>query len=235
MKHRPPTSIKSAASILAAALMLVSMVLIGVSPGQSLGRDQAYLDAISAAAKSLPYRIGPWIGADIEPQQPAVELLKPNALMQRRYVRSDGSASFTLLFVHCGDARDMQGHYPPVCYPAHGWVITGSVPSSFILGRVEAPARIYRMSALRGGNEQRMTIMNFFAVPSESQPLAPDMNAVNRAAGGTARAALGAAQTQLIVGADVSDEHMAALMSEIAPALEPIVSQVIHASANARQ
>jgi hypothetical protein len=226
----PRPSKSALISISGAALLLFAALLVGTEAERGPSRNQAYLDAISASVSALPYRIGKWIGADIEPQAPAIELLKPNSLLQRRYISTDGTESFTILFVHCGDARDMQGHYPPVCYPANGWVLASASATRFVLGRDHAPSTIYRFRSVRNGSEQRMTILNFFAVPSEAEPMAADMIAVNRAAGGSARAALGAAQAQLIVTGSVSDEHMITLMEEIAPALEPIVSKVIHAS-----
>ena len=61
----------------------------------------------------------------------AQELLRPNAIFSRRFQRP-GEIGVHVLVVHCSDARDMIGHYPPICYPSSGWVstITGNRPTS---------------------------------------------------------------------------------------------------------
>src|ERR1051325_5640374 len=50
----------------------------------------------------------------------AMQLLKPNAHAYRVYTTPD--CQFQFLLIQCRDAQDMGGHYPPVCYPASGWV-----------------------------------------------------------------------------------------------------------------
>ena len=81
-------------------------------------RMQAVADAIAAA----PYRIGPWAGADEPPAPAAIKLLHTNAILARRYERVGGDGSVSVLVVHCTDVRDMRGHWPPMCYPANGWM-----------------------------------------------------------------------------------------------------------------
>lgn len=209
-------------------LALLTMVVFGNEPLRAGRADQAYFDGVAAAIAGIPYRIGPWIGADVEAQAPAIKLLRPNKLLQRRYLTSDGSSSFSLLLVHCSDARDMQGHYPPVCYPAHGWVIDESERTEFVLGPSRIPSMVYRLSSIRQGEERTMTILNFFAVPSGGESLAADMAAVNRASATTARSGLGAAQFQLIVPGRVPSDEMTRLMQEVGPAIEPPIRKVIH-------
>lgn len=219
---------RKAIAFVPSLIVLVAMAVYGHEPLRASRADQAYLAAVSDAISSIPYRIGPWIGADVEAQAPAIRLLRPNKLLQRRYLSLDGSRSFSLLFVHCSDARDMQGHYPPVCYPSHGWVINETERVDFVLGQSRIPAVVYRLSALRQGEERTMTILNFFAVPSDREALAADMAAVNRASATTARSGLGAAQFQLIVPGHATSEAMTTLMLEIGPAIEPPIRKVIH-------
>lgn len=62
-----------------------------------------------------------WIGKDSPVQPAAIQILKPNIIISRQYIdQNNDSRGFGLLLVHCRDARDMQGHYPPVCYPNNG-------------------------------------------------------------------------------------------------------------------
>lgn len=215
-------------SVAPALLVLLAMAILGVRSPRSSGGDEAYLSAVYRSLTDVPYRIGDWIGVDVEVQAPAIQLLRPNKLLQRRYTTGDGGSAFSLLIVHCSDARDMQGHYPPVCYPAHGWSSLGTAHTSFALGQTAVPCTVYRFFTDRGGSEYRMTILNFFAVPSLEQSLAADMSAVNRAAASSRRSGLGAAQFQLILAGDATPEDMTHLMQEIGPAIEPAVWRIVH-------
>lgn len=210
-----------------ALALLIGMIALSSDRAPTPEADEQYLTRVSEAISGIPYRIGRWIGADVEAQAPAVRLLRPNKLLQRRYVLPDGSDSISLLVVHCSDARDMQGHYPPVCYPAHGWIIERSSPTDFAIGGFRVPAKVYELTSIRQGTERRMSILNFFVVPSESQALAADMEAVNRASAASARSGQGAAQMQLIVPNHRSIEDITRLMEEFAPALEPAIEKVI--------
>ena len=82
-------------------------------------RNAEVLTAIDAA----PYRIGQWIGEDVAVPPAALEILQTNAILSRRFRHLTSGINANLLVVHCSDARDMQGHYPPVCYPANGWIL----------------------------------------------------------------------------------------------------------------
>src|SRR6185295_7672981 len=73
-----------------------------------------------AAIESIPYQLSGWYGQDDEANPAAVKLLRTNIIFSRTYVNPASSLRASLLIVQCKDSRDMLGHYPPVCYPAHG-------------------------------------------------------------------------------------------------------------------
>lgn len=218
---------RTVAAFIPAFAVLFAMVVLGFRRTGNAEHQQEYFAAVSAAISEIPYRIGDWIGADSEPQAPAIQLLRPNKLLQRRYTTVDGTRSFSILFVHCSDARDMEGHYPPVCYPSHGWSMEESTDSDFILGSARVPCKIYRMKAVRRGDEREMTILNFFAFPSNVSGLSADMAAVSRAASSATVSSLGSAQFQLILQGEVSPAEMIGLMKEVGPVIEPAVWRVV--------
>lgn len=83
----------------------------------------------AATAEAIPYKLGEhgqWVGVDVPLPTAATELLSPNVLLAREYRNITSGERFTFLFVHCYDARDMLGHYPPVCYPGNGWDLAGA-------------------------------------------------------------------------------------------------------------
>ena len=76
------------------------------------------------ALKAVPYVIqtptGTWVGRECEIPKPAIELLQPNGILSREYDNDQAVETVSLLIVNCGDARDLMGHYPPICYPSQG-------------------------------------------------------------------------------------------------------------------
>ena len=215
-------------SFAAAVLALGAILAFGVERPRDGTQYTEYFERVSEKMSAIPYRIGDWIGQDVDAQAPAIRILKPNKLLQRQYASVDGSTKFSLFMIHCTDARDMQGHYPPVCYPAHGWTIIRTERSDFVLGQSRVPCKVYQLDALRQGRTLEMTILNFFAVPSQQEALAADMSAVNRASLASSRSWMGAAQVQLIVHGIVPPEEMTRLMQEVSPAIESAVREVIH-------
>src|SRR5688572_8404758 len=81
---------------------------------------EPYHARAKAAVDQVPYFIGTWTGADVEIPVAAQKLLRPNAILNRRFVDSspgDPRSSYpvaSLLIVQCRDSRDMVGHYPPI-------------------------------------------------------------------------------------------------------------------------
>src|SRR5688500_20314095 len=79
-----------------------------------------------AAVDQVPYFIGTWTGQDDEIPVAAQKLLRPNAILMRTFVDSSPGdyrskyRSASLPIVECREARDMVGHYPPICYRPHG-------------------------------------------------------------------------------------------------------------------
>ena len=125
-------------------------------------------------------------------------LLKPNAYLHRVYINPVRDHRVELLLVQCRDARDMQGHYPPICYPSHGcqmplpgnaeiWNVGNAVKT------VQIPGREYQVT-FPGG--QQIAIRNFFVLPNGK--MVRDMNDVTTAAKDYRELVYGVAQVQLL-------------------------------------
>ncbi len=123
-----------------AAVLCVFIVMGGISARRPSGTAD-YRARVKAAIEAIPYRIGPAVGTDSEPTEAAIRLLSPNKILERRYLDPSTGGAFSLLFVHCGDARDMNGHYPPVCYPAHGWKLGDTQPLNIEINGEKACAK----------------------------------------------------------------------------------------------
>lgn len=160
---------------------------------------EAYFGEVKERIEAIPFQTGAWLGSDIPATPAAVAMLKPNKLMQRRYTNIQTGESFELLIVHCGDVRDMIGHFPPVCYPAQGWKASGRGAVSVRLGEGGAPATRYAFHRQGDVTVSSIEIVNLFALPGpEGERLGPDLAIIERAGRFRERARLGAAQIQVI-------------------------------------
>lgn len=98
----------------------------------------AFQTNVRTAWDKAPKVVGNWLGSDIALPTAAIKLLRPNASLNRAYHNLVTGEDVTVLAVQCGDARDMEGHYPPNCYPGNGNVLESQAPVDFAGGVVKA-------------------------------------------------------------------------------------------------
>ncbi len=196
------------------AVLLGAMLARGpVAPFRQSPEVQGYFDRVAAQIEGIPHQQGDWLGIDIPPTPAAVDLLQPNKLMQRRYTHAETGAWFDLLIVHCGDVRDMIGHYPPVCYPAHGWKLGEKTTLPVRIAEVDAQAAEYRFSREQGLSTDSIRVTNFFALPAPKGPsFGPELTLIERAGQFRETARLGSAQVQVITESAMGEaEHREAV------------------------
>lgn len=207
---------EAAPFITVAILLLLPMVLPAGATydGDLLERQRV----VAAAFERVPHTIRSWVGVDIPVPAAATELLHPNAVLSRSYQRIPSGPTVSVLVVHCSDSRDMQGHYPPNCYPASGWNPTGDA-----LGRtveidaagIVIPARVYEFDRLMDlGLRTGIRIVNFFVLPDGSY--SRDMTALRAASERRAMAVRGAAQVQMITSLDLPEDEAFTAVADLA-------------------
>lgn len=207
-------TVNRSAPWLALALGAFAVLLMPQPPAV----DEAVIERharIERVLASVPLRIGEWIGEERPLTPAAVELLRPNAALSRSYRRIGEPAAVAVSLIHCSDFRDMAGHYPPVCYPAHGWTMAtpeiglaaGGVDGD--LEDVETtsievadfgrfPVRCYRFSRMGDGLVQiKMTVLNAFILPDGSW--VSDLGAIRDASSRRRVTGEGVAQLQLVM------------------------------------
>jgi hypothetical protein len=214
------------AAPLATAILLVVLLAAGGVDSHRHAGVEAYMASVRDAIEGVPHRIGAKVGTDVEPMPAAVRMLSPNKILQRRYLDPLTGTSLSLLIVHCGDVRDMLGHYPPVCYPSHGWQMgpRSAMPIE-IAGRPEL-IMTYQMSRRDDLVEQQLTILNLFILPGQPARIAPDMNAVERLARTQAAAGLGVAQIQIVMEGSPGAEERERTARNVLSVLEPVVHAI---------
>jgi hypothetical protein len=203
-----------------AAPLATALLLLGMFTADKLRIDPHEADAFHARAKAaidqLPKVLGSgratWyvIGKDIPLPDDAEGMLKPNAYVHRYYTNPSTGAHVEVLLVQCRDTRDMQGHYPPVCYPSSGCRIDAGAPQSWPAGPGLAVAGTEYV-ILRPSGEQT-TIRNFFVLPRGK--IVRDMETVNAAAKDYRELVFGVTQVQLLFDASVGEAQRDEIFAE---------------------
>lgn len=210
------------------ALILAGMLRWGwAAPFRSAPQVQGYFASVAGAIDEIPYQIGPWLGVDTVVTPAATELLKPNKLVQRRYTNTETGEWFELLVVHCGDVRDMIGHYPPVCYPAHGWTIGGETDEPIELGGEALPSGVYNMTRQNGLARDAIVVTDFFVLPSGHGPSVGAKLAIIQKAGRFfERARMGAAQVQVITPGEMPAARRREIVEKAVSLAADVLSEV---------
>ena len=214
------------APVLAIVLMTGGWFLIE----RPMGEDPSIIrhrERIADEVSGFPYQLDNWWGSDVPVPTSAMEILRPNSMVSRKYSRLDGSEEVVLALIHCSDLRDMVGHYPPVCYPAIGWTLEDPEIERIEvrLSDVDVEMALYRFHRLdQDGLEQRQTVLSVFLLPNEL--VLTDMEELKgRSTRSRSMSAIGVAQLQMVFddapGTDRVVEQATELLSAIP---KPIVS-----------
>jgi hypothetical protein len=210
--------------------ILLTLVMLGGILFQEQAKPDAaeldrYHDGVRAAVEAIPEAVGDWHGEKVDAPEAAIKLLKPNVIFSRLYINGRTGRTATLTLVQCRDSRDMGGHYPPVCYPAHGYTEVGEPTVRGIqIAGVDVPAARYQFHRSAFASEQNIVVYGFFMLPGTG--FATDMRAVRSAASDLRVRELGAGQVQVVMdaGIGVADEEAIVrdLVEPVLPALRVI-------------
>lgn len=190
----------------------------------------AALARIDAAIEGLPYIEGDLVGMDVAPMAPAIALLKPSRIIQRVFTDTESGLRFSIVLVHCGDARDLAGHHPPVCYPAAGWTALGREDATIQSGSRTIPATSYSFERTGTNPDSvvRTVATSFFVVPGRADPLARSMDAVEAAARDRRSAFLGAVHVMIVFDGDPDDARRAELFHLVGRVLRTTIDRIVN-------
>ena len=100
--------------------------------------------ALQEAAKLLPYRIGEWIGSDVQAPAPAVSPLGEILIENRRYENFTTGWRASALLIYCKDSNDLAGYRPGILYRAGGWREISTRPGNLEIGDRAVPCTVHR-------------------------------------------------------------------------------------------
>jgi hypothetical protein len=165
---------------------------------------------------TIPYRLGPWIGSDVALPAGATEILHASAVVSRRFDELGTGRRAILGLVHCGDIRDMLGHYPPNCYPSSGYLECEEGHEAVelrVLGAAQ-PAMLYRFRRVdREGAQREVTIIGVFVLPGVG--FTTDLAAVRAMAGNRLNSEQGIGQLQVVLDGLVARRDAIAVAEDL--------------------
>ncbi|HEY1683557.1 MAG TPA: exosortase-associated EpsI family protein [Tepidisphaeraceae bacterium] len=198
---------------------LICLAILAGVYGETLRRVQpANVEPFHAQAKAeiqaIPYQLSGWVGSDSNIPPAAMKLLHPNVMLSRMYVNPAQMGQWCgLLVEECRDSRDMLGHYPPICYPAHGMTQLSAQKRDWRIDGIPIHGMEYRFSSNDGGQTHVVPVYNFMIVPGIG--CERDMDALRKAAKDYQRRYFGAAQIQLTFPPNLSQQQQDAIFSDL--------------------
>ncbi|BAM03249.1 hypothetical protein [Phycisphaera mikurensis] len=213
---------------LLSGLMLVAATGWGLTLPRAGDADPFHRE-VAAAVAAAPIDVAGYAGRDAEVAAAAVELLRPNVILSRSFTPAEGSDASTLpspwvqlLVVQCRDARDILGHWPPVCYEANGYSPVSAEDTRWTVAGRELPGRRYRF-AKEGpdGRRDRIVVANFLVLPDGR--VVRDMAQVTDAGGDYRLRSYGAAQVQVLTPEGMSEELRRGLELDFLAAHAPLI------------
>lgn len=196
--------------------------------GQTLpdgSEADGYHANVRKVAEDLPRTVGQWKSVDVELPDAAVALLRPNVLISRRYTDEKAGRSFSFLVVQCADARDMEGHYPPNCYPTSGWTSKGQMPIEIAVGEQQAASMDYRFERILQDGPDTIDVINLMVVPGDG--FVTSMKNIRRLGGTVSDRYFGAAQIQFVFDGSWEQEERLAAVEQIIATLEPMIDVIL--------
>jgi hypothetical protein len=209
---------------LLALVVMISFPLMLNHPALDEQSIQRRHMQVASAVAAAPWRIDHWYGEDVPVPKAGVEILRPNAILSRRFRDFNGGPPFTVMVIHCTDARDMEGHYPPVCFPANGW-IEAAAPSQCTIKLNDAPMdlRVYQFFRPEAMEIDRsMRVFNCFILPDGQ--VATDMVAVEQAVKRYETSIQGVAQVLVVGPGDAEFEASVTAVGELLTGLSDLLA-----------
>lgn len=186
---------------------------------------EEYHARVLASTNLLPWSVGDWLGSREEVDDGAANLLRPNALVSRSFSNSAGQGA-KLLLVQCRDARDLIGHYPPVCYDAHGFVMVKREQRDWTVDGDNLHGTMYEFS--RTDRQNRVTSINVYDVMVlPNNTTAPDMAGVDRVARHRAQRYYGAAQIQILTDSSLPSATREEVIGLLLKGAKPVIKEIL--------
>jgi hypothetical protein len=185
---------------------------------------KSYQRRVREAFESFPTQFGEWVAQDAPVPAEAMRLLRPNSLLSRQYTNVATNERCSVLLVDCTDARDLQCHYPPVCYPGQGWKLIRRDERNREVGGERVIGTDYEFS--RSNFESASGIVASSTMILPDGRFMPDMRGVDAAAADVRRRVFGAAQIQIIVDGTMTEAKRERIVQSMYELHKPLLDAI---------
>jgi hypothetical protein len=207
------------------AALLASAFAEVRSRARTAGADVHHGTVREFARTTIPFSFGDWLGSDVAADPGVLAILRPNAIVHREYRNLRTEERVTLLFVQCSDARDLLGHFPPICYPAHGLIPGPALAREWTVQDLAIPSMRYAFHENDLGSRASIVVDNFMVLPTGR--VGRDMESVDRVAQDPRRRGFGAAQFQIVTPASMSDARRDQVFRELVERNLPLLRALL--------
>lgn len=167
---------------------------------------EPYHARVTAAARDLPAAFDGWTAEELPMEEGSLALLKPNFARRLRLTHPDYDLPLELLIVQCRDARDLAGHYPPVCYPqVNGYIQEDAQPRTWHAGDMEVAGMEYRFAVNDLPGAPSRYVLHFMMLPDGR--FVREIDEIYKAGADYLRRHHGAAQCQLFIRDETLDQQ----------------------------
>jgi hypothetical protein len=143
-------------------------------------------------------------------------------LCNRTYRNADTGEAVNFNFIQCRDAREMTGHFPPLCFAAHGWAQEQVQDREIPLAGCTIPIREYIFTRTTAAGSARLAVIHVVVLPGGE--LSRDLTAIWQAAADFTRRSFGAAQIELAFDAQTTPAHRDAVTLQFLAANQPLLA-----------
>jgi hypothetical protein len=202
-------------------------------PPANVAPYHARIKSLLEDPKMVPFFMGAdnhWAGKEVEIPPAAQNLLRLNAYVSRHYVDNDASDRTRrprwadLLIVQCSDSSDMDGHWPPNCYPARGEKLEYQNERTITINGMDIPLNEFHFAHTDKGRTIRRCVYNFLIVPNRG--IKREMDDVRSAAADYRQRFFGAAQVQVIMDGDLPQMEREAIFADLITPITPVISAI---------
>lgn len=188
------------------------------------------VDAYAKMPKSLTLSGSTLVSSEIPVPTAATQVLKPNVIDSRAWSDLTTGENFSVLFVHCGDTRDMLAHYPANCYVGSGFRIVTQSPLTVQADGLELRGTEYLFAPQRFDGPANFRVFNVMMLADNNQ--VPDMAGLYRSVRLYGTASYGAGQIQVIVPDAMSAKDRAMTYERAIELYAPLIRTVLASSSS---
>jgi exosortase len=159
---------------------------------------EPYHRAVARAADDTPIQIDGLDAYPLEIPRGSLDLLRANTSRAVQYTDPRTGVTAQFLLIHSRDARDLDGHYPPRCYPnVNGYVELDRANRQWEIDGLTIHGTEYLFAESSKNGAPRWVVMHFFVLPNGQTT--GQLGEMQAAAADYLRRHQGAAQVQLLV------------------------------------